>query len=61
VRDAGGEIELVLTMVDREEGATERLRRGWATSFVALQGRRVLKGVSFAPALRHARLVANGF
>ena len=27
VRDAGGEIVLVLTMVDREEGATETLPR----------------------------------
>ena len=26
VRDAGGEIALVLTMVDREEGATENFR-----------------------------------
>ncbi len=52
VRDAGGEIVLVLTMVDREEGATGRLCRGGAGVSFALQGGGVFEGVISSPSSR---------
>ena len=45
VRDAGGEIALVFTMVDRDEGATETFARSRHSLPLALQGRRVPEGV----------------
>ena len=39
VRDAGGEIVLVFTMVDREEGATEAFAEAGHAVSLALQGR----------------------
>ena len=46
VRDAGGEVALVLTMVDREEGATETFAEAGLAVPLALQGQRVLEGLS---------------
>ena len=45
VRDAGGEIVLVFTMVDREEGATETFAEAGTCISLALQGRRVFEGL----------------
>ena len=66
VRDAGGEVALVFTMIDREEG-DRNLRAGRPCVSLALQGQRILEGVMAAlqrileiavqirPFLRHAR------
>ena len=45
VRDAGGEVALVFTMVDRDEGATETFARGGPSVSLALQGRRIFEGL----------------
>ena len=47
VRDAGGEIVLVFTMVDREEGADRNLRRSRPAVSLAVQGQRVFEGLIF--------------
>jgi len=44
VRDAGGVIALVFTMVDREEGATEAFREAGLHVSLAIQGGGILKG-----------------
>ncbi len=45
VKDAGGEVILVFTMVDRDEGATEAFREAGIPFRSLLQGRRVSEGV----------------
>ena len=55
VREAGGEVVLVFTMVDREEGATETFAEAGLAVPLALQGRRIFEGLtlfSLAPRLR---------
>ncbi len=44
VREAGGEVALVLTMVDREEGAAESFQASRPAVQVAVQGERILEG-----------------
>ena len=45
VRDAGAEIALVFTMVDREEGAAETFAQAGLDIPLAVQGRRIFEGV----------------
>ena len=45
VRDAGGEVALVFTMVDREEGADETFAAGRDAVPLAVQGGRIPEGV----------------
>jgi len=45
VRDAGGEVALVFTMVDRDEGAAETFAQSGLVFRSALQGRRIPEGL----------------
>ena len=63
VREAGGEVALVFTMVDREEGATETFAEAGLAVPLALQGRRIFEGLIADPVVmpaltRHPRLPA---
>ena len=62
VRDAGGEVALVFTMVDRDEGATETFAEAGIAVPLALQGRRVLEGLRLSPSPRSCgeRIVGEG-
>ena len=53
VREAGGEVALVLTMVDREEGATETFAQAGPAVPLALQGGRVFEGLIRSKRSRH--------
>ena len=57
VRDAGAEIALVFTMVDREEGAAETFAEAGLDISRAVQGERISEGVSF---LSRAVLAGSG-
>ena len=61
VRDAGGEIVLVFTMVDREEGASETFAEAGTELPLALQGQRIFEGLSgsLGSLQRHARPCAG--